>query len=80
MTNIFIVVLNFNGGQDVIDCLESLRKEVAKVVVVDNRSTDNSLAQIRKKFPKVKIIKNKKNLGFAAGNNAGIKYALGQSK
>jgi len=43
---------------------------------VDNGSTDDSVERIRKTEPKVKIVENKKNLGFAEGNNVGIKYAL----
>ena len=84
-----IIILNFNGGSDVAKCLEGVAGEGKRlawrklnVIVVDNASTDDSLAKIkgliRKKelSAKIKIIKNKTNLGFAAGNNIGIKYAL----
>ena len=76
MIKLFIIILNFNGGRDIIECLNSLKKERAKIVVVDNGSSDNSLAMIKKNFPKVKIIENNKNLGFAGGNNIGICYAF----
>jgi len=74
----YAVVLNLNGGEDVLDCLESLKNERVNILVVDNGSTDGSVVAIRKKFSKVKIIENKKNLGFTAGNNIGIRYALKQ--
>lgn len=81
MTKVFIIVLNFNGGEKVIECLRSLEQESslpAKIVVVDNGSEDGSLEMIKKNkvSEKIKIIENKKNLGFAAGNNVGIRYAL----
>ena len=73
-----IVILNYNGGKDVIECLESVRNidyPSYEIIVVDNASTDNSVESIRKKFPEVKIIRNESNLGFAEGNNVGIREA-----
>ncbi len=61
------------------DCLNSLRKinyDNYKIVVVDNGSVDGSVFEIRKRFPEVEIIENKTNLGFAGGNNIGIKCAI----
>lgn len=78
MIKVFVIVLNFNGGRDIVECLNSLKGEEGEIVVVDNGSFDNSLTMIKKNFPKVKIIKNNKNLGFAAGNNIGIRYASKQ--
>jgi GT2 family glycosyltransferase len=79
MTKLFVVVLNFNGGKDIIECLNSLMGEKAEIVVVDNGSTDGSLEKLKVQSEKLKIakiIENKKNLGFARGCNVGIKYAL----
>ena len=76
MNKTFVIILNFNGGEDVIKCLDSIRKEEKRIIVVDNRSTDGSVELIRKNFPKVKIIEDRKNLGFAKGCNVGIRYAL----
>lgn len=76
MLKVFIVVLCFNGEKLVIDCLNSLKKEKAITIVVDNNSNDNSVNFIQENFPRVEIIKNKKNLGFAAGSNIGILHAL----
>ena len=79
---LFIIVLNFNGENLTVDCLESLKgiecKKNCKVttVVVDNNSQGGSLKIIKKMFPQVLLIYNKKNLGWSGGNNVGIKYAL----
>jgi len=78
MTKIFVIVLNFNGGREIMECLTSLKEEKAKVVVVDNASSDSSSEMIKENFPKIKIIENNKNLGFSAGNNVGIRHALRQ--
>jgi len=78
MGRAFVLILNTNGKKDTLECLKSLRKTKIpiEIVVIDNASTDGSVVVIKKKFPKIKIIENKKNLGFAGGNNVGIRYAL----
>lgn len=76
---VFVVVLNWNGWKDSIPCLESLEKVSypnTKVVVVDNGSTDDSVRRLRDSFPEMPVLETGKNLGFAAGNNHGIRYAL----
>ncbi len=76
---IFLIILNWNGKKDTIQCLQSLQRvkyPKLTVVVVDNGSTDDSLQEIKSSFPTVALIENKKNLGFAEGNNVGIRYAL----
>lgn len=79
MPKVIIVILNYNGANDLPLCLYSLRQidyPNYKVIVVDNHSEDDSVSLIRKKFKEVKLIENKENLGFALGNNIGIKQAL----
>lgn len=88
MTSVSIVILNWNRKKETIECLKSLTQLTATnyqltTVVVDNGSSDGSVEQIKNsKFKnkndgvKLKIIENKENLGFAGGNNVGIKYAL----
>lgn len=74
-----ILILNWNDCQETIKCLESLQKVTYhnyQIVVIDNGSIDDSVEKIKDKFPDVTLIENKKNLGFAGGNNVGIKYAL----
>ncbi|MCJ7804451.1 glycosyltransferase family 2 protein [Patescibacteria group bacterium] len=81
MTNIFIIILNFNNQKDIILCLKSLIKAYPKIniIVVDNASTDNSLQSIISlSHEKLMIIKNKINLGFAKGVNKGIRFVLKQ--
>jgi GT2 family glycosyltransferase len=78
---VFVIIVNWNGKQDTHRCLSSLEK-IEKhnvdlhVVVVDNGSTDDSVARIREKFPRVTVLPAGRNLGFTGGNNIGITYAL----
>lgn len=53
-------------------------KPESQIVVVDNGSVDGSVEMLEKEFPKVKLIRNKSNLGFSKANNQGIVYALNQ--
>jgi GT2 family glycosyltransferase len=73
------VVLNYNGCEDTIRCLSSL-KEVKfpnlKIVIVDNGSVDESVQKFEKAFSSIPLLRRVVNAGYAAGNNAGIKYAL----
>ncbi len=74
-----IVILNYNGLEDTLNCLTSvynLSYPDFKVIVVDNGSLIKSKRQILKKFPRTIVFENKKNLGFAGGCNIGIRYAL----
>ncbi len=78
--NIYVIILNWNGKDDTLHCLESLRAVTTphQVIVVDNGSTDNSVEVISKAFPQHHLIETGKNLGFAEGNNVGIRHALAQ--
>ena len=68
------VVVSWNGREDTLAALESLRG--IDVVVVDNGSVDGSADAIAERFPEVELIRAGVNLGFAGGNNAGIRRAL----
>jgi GT2 family glycosyltransferase len=75
----WIVVLSWNGREDTLACLASLRRladDDVAVVCVDNGSTDGSAAAVREAFPDVTLIENGRNLGFAGGNNVGVAHAL----
>jgi GT2 family glycosyltransferase len=79
---ILIIILNWNGKEDTLECLESTIKidyDNYEIVVVDNGSTDDSVKSIREKYPQLKLIENKANLGYAEGNNVGIRYALSEN-
>jgi len=81
MTDVAIIVLNWNNAPDTIECLRSLAQldyPTYRVVVVDNGSTDDSVRAIHQQYPGVMILETQQNLGYAGGNNAGIRYALAQ--
>jgi len=72
-----IIILNWNQKEMTLKCLASLNKISCphyEIILVDNGSTDGSVETIKKEFPKVKIIENKRNLGVAGGRNVGIEY------
>lgn len=75
-----VIVLNWNGKALTLDCVKSLlelRAPNVETVVVDNASTDGSAEAVREAFgDRVSVIVNDDNLGFAEGNNVGIRYAL----
>ena len=76
---VIVVILNWNGGADSIACVESLLHSSYlnyKIVIVDNGSTDGSVKRIHEAFPELTILETGANLGFAAGNNRGIRYAM----
>ena len=78
-----VVILNFNTVDLTRVCLRTLLSSqlgtyTMEVIVCDNGSTDGSVEVISREFPEVTLIENKKNLGFAAGNNPGIKRAKGR--
>ena len=75
---LFVVILNWNGKNDTLACLTSLRNDAVDIVVVDNGSTDDSVVEISRRFPTVTVIETRENLGYAGGNNVGIDYALKQ--
>lgn len=77
---ISVVVLNWNGGEYLRACLDSIFRQDydrLEVIVVDNGSTDRSVEVIRACYPTVRVIENGRNIGFAAGNNVGIREAAG---
>jgi len=80
-----IITINYNTASLTISCVNSILKHTKKlkyeIIVVDNASKTTSLEQIKNAFisdNRVKIIENKKNMGFSAGNNKGAKRARGK--
>ena len=74
-----VVILNWNGRRYVRDCLDSIFAQTyrdAKILVVDNGSTDGSAEFIRDEFPEAVLIALPANLHFARGTNAGVEVAL----
>ncbi|HIJ79560.1 MAG: glycosyltransferase family 2 protein [Desulfobulbaceae bacterium] len=77
-----IVIVNWNTRKLLLDCLASIHetiKEISyEIFLVDNASSDGSVAAVRSEYPEVKIIENVKNLGFAAANNKALRHMNGQ--
>ena len=76
-----IIILNYNAGNLLLDCVESIYKTTKhkfEIVVVDNISTDNSHKKCKEKFPEIRLIENKENFGYCEGNNVGIRNAIGE--
>lgn len=79
---ISVVIVNWNGRKYLNDCLTSLSKVTYKnreVLFIDNASTDDSVVFVKEKFPKIKIIINDRNLGFAQGQEVAFKQAKGDA-
>ena len=78
---VIVVVLNYNSGKLLENCIDSLKKSShtnLEIIVVDNISSDSSQKKCKEKFPDIKLIQNNKNLGYCGGNNVGIKDAKGE--
>jgi GT2 family glycosyltransferase len=73
-----IIMLNYNGAKDTVECLESLEKtdyDNFKILIIDNASQDNSVDVFRKRFPELELIVTEKNLGYTGGINRGFREA-----
>ena len=78
---VITVILNTNRRADTLDCLQSLTQSSypnSRIMVLDNASTDGSVAAIRSAFPAVQSLQLAENLGYAGNNNVGIKAGLEQ--
>ena len=77
--DIAFLILNWNGFDDTVVCVESILKYIGKnyqIIVVDNGSDNNEAEKLEKYFgSNIHLIRNKKNLGFCGGNNVGFQYA-----
>jgi len=77
-----LVILSYNKRDLTSSCLTSIFRHIPEkeldVIVVDNASSDDSVLYIKKHFPKVNLIENKKNSGFAGGCNLGAAHAKGE--
>lgn len=75
-----IVILNWNGRHYLDDCLTSVAAQTYpnfETILVDNGSGDGSADWVAERFPAVRLIRNRANVGFAAGNNQAIRASLG---
>ena len=74
-----IVTVNYNGYKDTCELIDTIPfNEDMEVIVVDNGSYENEASMLQTKYPHIKAIRSDQNLGFAGGNNLGIKAAKGE--
>ena len=77
--NLSFITVNYNGLQDTCELIDSITfTDDTEVIVVDNASKRNEASVIQERYPQIKVIKSEQNLGFAGGNNIGIKQAKGK--
>jgi len=76
-----VIVVSYNSEAYITQCIESLLQSnypKLEIIVVDNASSDNSIKELKKYQNKIKLISNQENIGFAGGNNLGIKNSTGE--
>ena len=76
-----IIILNYNAGDLLLDCVSSILKSHHKnfeIIVVDNVSNDKSHKKCKEQFPSISLIENSENLGYCEGNNVGLREAHGE--
>jgi GT2 family glycosyltransferase len=81
---ISVVIVNYNGQRFLENCLSSVLavdypSECYEVILVDNASKDGSVAFVKQKFPRVRILELDKNYGFTGGNNKGARFGKGET-
>ena len=80
MEKLAVIIVTFNGLNWIEKCLKSVINSSikAKIVIVDNGSTDGTIELIKSKFTFIQLLEQQHNLGFGAANNIGISFALNQ--
>ena len=82
MIDLSIIIINYNVKEFLLNLLDSIRKAVknisTEIIIVDNASDDGSVEILREKFPNIKLIANKKNVGFGSANNQAMESAKGE--
>src|SRR5690554_4053156 len=77
-----VIIVNYNVSYFLKQCLHSAVKALqnthGEIIVVDNNSTDDSVEMVKKHFPELTLLENKKNTGFSQANNQAIKHAKGK--
>ena len=81
LKSVYTIIVTYNGIQWIAKCLNSVINSTYKVnaIVIDNASIDDTVSCIECHFPEVMLVKLKKNLGFGAANNVGMRMALAQN-
>ena len=75
-----VIIVTYNHKNYLEPCINSVLKQdyPHEIIVVDNCSQDGSNRLVKERFPNIKLIKNTKNVGYGAGNNLGVKHAIGK--
>ena len=75
-----VIVVLYNSSHYIEACIDSIMKQdyPHEIVAVDNNSTDNCCSILKNKYPHVRLIENGENAGYGAGNNEGVKHAIGE--
>jgi len=79
--DVSVLIVNWNAQERLTGCLNSIRQVTdlqVETIVVDNASTDESVALVRAKFPQTRLVLNNENMGFATANNQAAKLARGR--
>ncbi|MGI8923069.1 MAG: glycosyltransferase family 2 protein [Fimbriimonadales bacterium] len=77
MPTITVIVVTYNSAETIVRCIASLSEDF-ETIVVDNASTDGTPDLLRESFPHVRVVRNKKNLGFGAAGNLGLWMATAE--
>ena len=80
MSTVSVIIVNWNGRHHLETCLSALCKQTRpadEIIVVDNGSSDDSVAFVREHYPEVKLVETGENLGFSGGNIAGYAVSTG---
>lgn len=81
MPALSIIIVNWNTGPLLHNCLQALEPDVHpdyEIIIIDNASADDSARAARQSFPRLRLIENRENLGFARANNQGMAEARGR--
>lgn len=82
MTDVSVIIVNWNTRQLLADCLDSLIKTADRLsleyIVVDNGSTDGSQVMLAERYPQARLMTNQENVGFGRANNQGMDVAQGR--
>ena len=82
MPDVSVIIVNWNTRVLVVECINSVLRTAGRldleIIVVDNASTDGSVAAVRRQFPSVTVIANSRNVGFACANNQGAVASHGR--
>ena len=82
--DISVIIVNYNVKEYIISCIESIYKHSKsnfsfEIIVIDNKSHDDSVKEIKKEFPKISLIENNYNAGFSRAVNQGVEKARGEN-